>query len=395
MELTASFFFFSVTDVSSTLFANELTSVLVVGGREVPSGLQGSVTFLPSYVGLYSEKVLEYEFAGCADAPQIANSGAASTCAQTEVEGSCTMECASEYEWPLTAGPTCMTSDGFWEVLADCVPSGSTVSVERVAVIVLLVTPPFHSESYFTSRWAHSRVDTLEDVLAGLLNVDSDDVQASVVSPVTSWPNPFNITFLVLDNESLSHDLAEKLVCAVANCTDGEVVRQTLPGTTQVYALSGSLASQTNTIYTEALLSALERDDQWVPSGLASATVGLPKYVAVIDEFALTAWIVGAWSSCSNSCGEGNQTRNVYCSLGSDSACASSSSKPDVLQKCVYRGGCDDPDGPFFSLFGLPTVPSFLILALIVCAFALGALAFFYLITNPYFLCYLFCGCMG
>ena len=114
--------------------------------------------------------------------------------------------------------------------------------------------------------------------------MDSVDVQASVVSPANLSFTPFNITCLVFDDESLSHDLAGKLVCAVANRTDGEDVRQTLPATTQVYVLSGSLAGQTNTIHTEALLSALERGDQWVPSGLASATVGLPKYVAVITS---------------------------------------------------------------------------------------------------------------
>ena len=205
-----------------------------------------------------------------------------------------------------------------------------------------------------------------QDVLGGLLNVDSDDVQASVVSPATSSFTPFNITFLVLDDESLSHDLAGKLVCAVADRTDGEDVRQTLPVTTQVYALSGSLAGQTNIIYTEAFLSALERDDQWVPSGLASATVGLPKYVAVMDEFSLTTWIVGAWSPCSNSCGEGNQTRIVSCSLGNDSACASSSSKPDVLQYCVQQSRCDD-SGPFtFSGWGL--MP-FVVISVLTCTF--------------------------
>ena len=46
-------------------------------------------------------------------------------------------------------------------------------------------------------------------VLAGLLNVDSVDVQASVVSLVTSFFTPFNITFLVLDDEFLSHVLGE------------------------------------------------------------------------------------------------------------------------------------------------------------------------------------------
>ena len=49
-----------------------------------------------------------------------------------------------------------------------------------------------------------------QDVLAGLLNVDSVDVQASVVSPAISSFTPFNITFLVLDDESLSHVLAGK-----------------------------------------------------------------------------------------------------------------------------------------------------------------------------------------
>ena len=48
-----------------------------------------------------------------------------------------------------------------------------------------------------------------QDVLAGLLNVDSDDVQVSVVLPATLSFTPFDITLLALDDESLSYDLRE------------------------------------------------------------------------------------------------------------------------------------------------------------------------------------------
>ena len=123
--------------------------------------------------------------------------------------------------------------------------------MSRHVVVAPILAAPLLTDG---QQWGQVRVRTLTQfrlvtfgvpgeyvafqvVLAGLLNVDSVDVQASVVSPATSSFTPFNITFLVLGDESLSHVLAGKLVCAVANRIDSEDVRQTLPVTTQSYAL--------------------------------------------------------------------------------------------------------------------------------------------------------------
>ena len=133
--------------------------------------------------------------------------------------------------------------------------SGKTCNSEDTPVFLALVkthmsrhvvVAPFLAAPLLTDgqQWGQVRVRTMtqfeyvafQDVLASLLNVDSVDVQASVVSPVTSSFTPFYITFLVLDDEFLSHVLAGKLVCTVANRIDGEDVRQTLPVTTQCYA---------------------------------------------------------------------------------------------------------------------------------------------------------------
>ena len=116
--------------------------------------------------------------------------------------------------------------------------------MSRHVVVAPILAAPLLTDG---QQWGQVRVRTMtqfklveyvafQDVLAGLLNVDSVDVQASVVSPATSSFTPFNITFLVLGDESLSHVLAGKLVCAVANRIDSEDVRQTLPVTTQSYA---------------------------------------------------------------------------------------------------------------------------------------------------------------
>ena len=336
---------FSFTDAgaNSTVFATELATVLSASGEEVPSGLEGSSTFLPSYVAVYSEKLVEYEFMGCTDGPQIANMGNDSTCEQTAVDSSCTVECADGYEWPLDAGPTCLTSDGFWEVLAECVPSGSSSDIERVVEIVLLVTPGSSfdsSTSVFSSQWAYENTDILATVFAGLLGVDSDDVEASVPSTVTTSSDSFNITFRVIDEVTPSNDLAENVACALTNCTDEEVVTEVATGTTQLYMISASLVDDSTSVFIGAVQSYLESNDFVVPTGLASATVALPTYVAVMDEFVLVTWTVGDWGSCSNYCGDGNQTRSVTCSLGTDSACSSSSSKPEVSQSCTNTTGC-------------------------------------------------------
>ena len=105
--------------------------------------------------------------------------------------------------------------------------------MSRHVVVAPILAAPLLTDG---QQWGQVRVRTMtqfeyvafQDVLAGLLNVDSVDVHASVVSPV-------NITFLVLDDEFLSHVLAGKLVCAVVNRIDGEDVRQTLPVTTVLW----------------------------------------------------------------------------------------------------------------------------------------------------------------
>uniref|UniRef100_A0A7S0ZU50 Uncharacterized protein n=1 Tax=Noctiluca scintillans TaxID=2966 RepID=A0A7S0ZU50_NOCSC len=343
-ESDSTVYSFTDSGENSTAFATELAIVLSVHGQEVPSGLEGSSTFLPSYVAVYSEKLMEYEFIGCTDAPQIANVGNVSTCEQTTVDSSCTVECADGYEWPLDAGPTCLTSDGFWEVLAECVPSGSSSDIDRVVEIVLLVTPGSSfdsSTSVFSSQWAYENTDILEIVFAGLLDLDSDDVEASVPSTVASSSDPFNITFRVIDEVTPSNDLAENIACALATCTDEEVsVTEETTGTTQLYIISASLVDESTSVLIGSLQSYLEANDEVVPTGLASATVALPTYVAVMDEFVLVTWNVGEWGSCSNYCGNGSQTRNVTCSLGADSACSSSSSKPEVSQSCTESTGC-------------------------------------------------------
>jgi len=50
------------------------------------------------------------------------------------------------------------------------------------------------------------------------------------------------------------------------------------------------------------------------------------------------SWSTSAWSVCSQSCGEGTQTRAVLCPSGDDDDC--SSTKPTPLQSCVGHFGC-------------------------------------------------------
>lgn len=50
-------------------------------------------------------------------------------------------------------------------------------------------------------------------------------------------------------------------------------------------------------------------------------------------------WSTSSWSVCSQSCGEGTQTRAVLCPSGSEADCEASS-KPMALQSCQGRLGC-------------------------------------------------------
>ncbi|KAL1130045.1 hypothetical protein AAG570_012988, partial [Ranatra chinensis] len=59
-------------------------------------------------------------------------------------------------------------------------------------------------------------------------------------------------------------------------------------------------------------------------------------------------WVVGPWSGCSVSCGEGSQTRNVSCKLSEFSEPSSSScdesQKPDTTQPCTTGIPCEIED---------------------------------------------------
>ncbi|MDM8525038.1 DUF4114 domain-containing protein [Desulfococcaceae bacterium HSG8] len=55
-------------------------------------------------------------------------------------------------------------------------------------------------------------------------------------------------------------------------------------------------------------------------------------------------WYTDSWSSCSNDCGSGTQSRNVYCKRSSDGRQVSdgycSGTKPSVAQDCEDQSGC-------------------------------------------------------
>uniref|UniRef100_A0A8D8Q3J5 A disintegrin and metalloproteinase with thrombospondin motifs 9 n=1 Tax=Cacopsylla melanoneura TaxID=428564 RepID=A0A8D8Q3J5_9HEMI len=80
--------------------------------------------------------------------------------------------------------------------------------------------------------------------------------------------------------------------------------------------------------------------DNHVVQGSYCASEPVPAHKDVCYMPPCPEWIVGQFSACSVTCGEGTATRDVHCNLGDETAC-SSLPKPPTVETCVVHP-CDE-----------------------------------------------------
>ena len=90
------------------------------------------------------------------------------------------MECADGYSWPTSEPDVCLTSDSYWELLADCILEDSETTTRRLAEFYLLVTPLGTSDgASFTSQCAYGNMWYNRRVFVLLMYLDWFDVEVS------------------------------------------------------------------------------------------------------------------------------------------------------------------------------------------------------------------------
>lgn len=307
--------------------------------------------------------------------PQITTTTATITCGSVVVthasdlsectglgEGSvCNVSCKAGYVWPLSVGLRCARG-GFWEVSAACTKEGASTTLARVVMIDLLVQPMWSSiPEVFDADWAETNVDLFISSVASMLAVSPENVRVDVglgsmvrvLSGAESFPLPPE-TFLLkirirsLESDTSAPEAGRYLVCALFSCSSvvssGDI---SAIGDSSFVSVGALLEMKTGTSLVNRVISSLKSSERRVPGGLAmcsyvpSRLTFSEPVVVVVDNFVweIPFWIEGAWSECSDGCGEGISIRSVSCSVGPAVSCGGHS-MPAYEQICEESRSC-------------------------------------------------------
>lgn len=279
--------------------------------------------------------------------------GSTSDCLDSGYGPRCGVICEPGLTWPL-GDVLCLGSS--WLVAAQCTEEGAPTTTERIAEMVVRITPSFvemldfEMEEVFDAAWAALNVDLFVKACAELLDVYADQVQVEV----KTWtqdrarcleaPNigDFGLRILVLDDTGVSAaDLAQHMLCSFSYCNEtNTTVSNSTFLTTNITLISIDDFRDGGIVRVfDRIASLTQEEGGTIPAGLDGATVCLVEsQVRVVDNFivALPLWLSGEWTSCSAMCGDGLRIRNVTCS----GIVCRDASKPAQEETCEDHTAC-------------------------------------------------------
>ncbi|CAK0860721.1 unnamed protein product [Prorocentrum cordatum] len=226
----------------------------------------------------------------CYDAPSVLHAPDTGTCAGTPDGSACDVQCGDGYV--MTGVAACR--GGAWDVTGRCVPSGTQATTLSVAEVIMRLSA---SNGYEWATEHQAEIEAAIEATLGTLDFLVD------IFPVSSRR-------LTGGSQDISQADEFDIVVTV-------VVEGAAGGEEQAaYDIWSSLAGG----FVGSLTSVLDSAGEPVPGGLRLETIGEP---VVIPEYEmpLKSWIAGAWGSCSATCGQGTEARDVFCSVGVQSTC--------------------------------------------------------------------------
>jgi len=260
------------------------------------------------------------------------------------VEG-CIVECGLGYFWPVPDRVLC--DEGFWVVLAQCVPQAASTIRVRTVQIDAVILPG--SLDWFDASGAEETEDDLLLSIAREFGVFLDTLQVEFVDSSSQrqldgqrhlQAHDSRVRIQLRDDTEMpDSDLVETLVCGLFTCNGSAVLLRTWNNVTMF-----GIGSLVDDAVSSVLSASLAQD------GIGVEVILDTWEVAVVSDFTLPAaeWLEGSWDTCSTDCGKGSATRTISCPLGSSVGCAHNE-RPQENQPCEESVGCH----PLCTMFGL------------------------------------------
>eukprot|EP00929_Paragymnodinium_shiwhaense_P014127 TRINITY_DN12200_c0_g1_i10.p1 TRINITY_DN12200_c0_g1~~TRINITY_DN12200_c0_g1_i10.p1 ORF type:complete len:2621 (+),score=410.97 TRINITY_DN12200_c0_g1_i10:272-8134(+) len=285
---------------------------------DCPAGFRsiGLGEFVCQYGSWTASKAPLCDPVACMAVPDVLFGGNHSSCAGLAVGEVCPTNCEAKNRF---TAPAITCQNGQWSVPGVC--SGEEVPVDAPsnAIHVELFVRRKSAEGFNISQsWAQGNVEDMVQAIAVILEVAPEQLIVDIYEPGFFAQSDKGLRRL--SSVSVMKEFDMSLVVFASPWTE-EQVRERL-----------------SWFWLSQLVKRLETSDAQTANLLKTATLEL-KAISSVQNFVapVAKWVPGDWSTCSNDCGRGEQTRELFCSLGHRHPCG----EPlDIQQDCSDYSAC-------------------------------------------------------